>query len=89
MPDKKVLWMLDELEGFEKPKIKLEQYATSSELAGNILENIESERGQNSTNLQFSYYSGTKNRSCGRETRTPLAVAEGPTTTATVTQKYF
>lgn len=36
MPDKKTLWMLNELEGFEKPKIKLEQYATSSELAGNF-----------------------------------------------------
>ncbi|KAF1761767.1 hypothetical protein GCK72_010023 [Caenorhabditis remanei] len=40
MPDKKVLWMLNQLEGFEKPKIKLEQYATSSELAVSMMEMI-------------------------------------------------
>ncbi|CAL2037396.1 unnamed protein product [Caenorhabditis brenneri] len=41
MPDKKTLWMLNELEGFEKPKIKLEQYATSSELAVSMMEMID------------------------------------------------
>uniref|UniRef100_A0A1I7TEP0 Methyltransferase-like protein 5 n=1 Tax=Caenorhabditis tropicalis TaxID=1561998 RepID=A0A1I7TEP0_9PELO len=40
MPDKKILWMLNELEGFENPKIKLEQYATSSELAVSMIEMI-------------------------------------------------
>uniref|UniRef100_A0A8R1EK56 Methyltransferase-like protein 5 n=2 Tax=Caenorhabditis japonica TaxID=281687 RepID=A0A8R1EK56_CAEJA len=42
---KQIHWMLDELEGFETPKIKLEQYATSSELAVKIMEMIDEEVG--------------------------------------------
>ena len=30
-------WKLQEAEGFRRPKIKLEQYATNAELAANIL----------------------------------------------------
>lgn len=41
MPDKKVMWMLNGLEGFGNPKIKLEQYATSSELAVSMVEMID------------------------------------------------
>ncbi|UMM23495.1 hypothetical protein L5515_004184 [Caenorhabditis briggsae] len=51
MPDKKVLWMLDELEGFEKPKIKLEQYATSSELAVSMMEMIDETVGLDGVKL--------------------------------------
>ncbi|CAB3403152.1 unnamed protein product [Caenorhabditis bovis] len=45
MVDKKVLWMLGELRGFEKPKIKLEQYATSAEIAVSMMEFIEDQVG--------------------------------------------
>ncbi|CAI5444865.1 unnamed protein product [Caenorhabditis angaria] len=45
MPDKQVLWMLEKLEGFEKPKIQFEQYATSAELAVSMMEMIDSEVG--------------------------------------------
>uniref|UniRef100_A0A8R1ENF2 Methyltransferase domain-containing protein n=1 Tax=Caenorhabditis japonica TaxID=281687 RepID=A0A8R1ENF2_CAEJA len=48
---KQIHWMLDELEGFETPKIKLEQYATSSELAVKIMEMIDEEVGLTAAKL--------------------------------------
>ena|SRR3990167_2836105 len=40
---KKLQWKLQEVEGFDKPKIVLEQYATSAELATQMLSYIHSE----------------------------------------------
>ncbi|CAI2347367.1 unnamed protein product [Caenorhabditis sp. 36 PRJEB53466] len=41
MSKKKTVWMLNELESFQNPKIKLEQYATSAELAVSMMQMID------------------------------------------------
>lgn len=43
MKRKHLIWQLESLDTFEQPKLNLEQYATSAEMAAEILESIDAE----------------------------------------------
>jgi predicted RNA methylase len=43
MKRKHLIWQLESLDTFEQPKLHLEQYATSAEMAAEILESIDAE----------------------------------------------
>lgn len=43
MKHKHLVWQLEALDSFEQPKIQLEQYATSAEMAAEIVESIDRE----------------------------------------------